>query len=76
MFQYNRPLIRLANRTNEIMRQLTVFSSIFLPLGFIVGFFGQNFDQLTGPNLIYVMVAAIFSVPLVMLIYFKRRGWF
>jgi Mg2+ and Co2+ transporter CorA len=36
----------LANRTNDIMRTLTVLTAVFLPLNLITGFFGMNFDGL------------------------------
>ena len=36
----------LGNRTNDIMRTLTVLTAIFLPLNLITGFFGMNFDAL------------------------------
>src|SRR5205823_1436383 len=35
-----------ANRTNEIMKHLTILSSIFMPLAFVTGFFGMNFEHL------------------------------
>ncbi len=40
-------LSTVANRTNDITKQLTIFATIFLPLSFIVGFFGQNFEVLS-----------------------------
>ena len=39
-------LSAVGQRTNEIMKYLTVMSAVFLPLSFVVGFFGQNFDNL------------------------------
>ena len=42
-------LSMVANRTNEITKQLTLFATLFLPLSFVVGFFGQNFEVLTRP---------------------------
>jgi magnesium transporter len=72
-----------ANRTNEIMKSLTLLSAIFLPLAFVVGFFGQNFDDLPGlpdwtrsDGLMYVMIAICVGTPLVMGIWFRRKGWF
>jgi magnesium transporter len=72
-----------SNRTNEIMKYLTLLSAIFLPLAFIVGFFGQNFDNLPGipawPSsdaLMGGMVVLCLGTPLVMLLWFRRRGWF
>jgi hypothetical protein len=39
-------LSAVGQRTNEIMKSLTVMSAVFLPLSFVVGFFGQNFQDL------------------------------
>ncbi len=44
-------LSTVSNRQNEVMKQLTVIATVFLPLSFITGFFGMNFGLLTG-NLI------------------------
>lgn len=71
----------VANRQNEVAKQLTIIATIFLPLSFLVGFFGQNFDFLVshisgaGPFWLLgigsevVVVTAMFAL-------FKHRGWF
>ena len=41
-------LSTVANRQGEISKQLTIIATIFLPLSFLTGFFGQNFTYLTG----------------------------
>jgi magnesium transporter len=74
-------------RTNEIMRVLTVISSIFIPLTFIVGIYGMNFDNADGakpmnmPELHspygYVTVMTIMAlIAGGMLLFFKRKRWF
>jgi magnesium transporter len=75
-------LSSVSNRTNEVMKYLTVLSAVFLPLSFVVGFFGQNFHYLPGfPNwteshvLGSGMALACVAIPLLMLIWFKRKGW-
>jgi magnesium transporter len=67
-----------SNRTNEIMKRLTLLSAVFLPLTFITGFFGQNFDHLPfhSDALMYAMVACCVAIPTVMVAVFKRSGWF
>jgi len=67
-----------ANRTNEIMKRLTLLSAVFLPLTFITGFFGQNFDHLPFHNdaFMYSMIATCVLIPTVMVLVFKRSGWF
>ena len=76
----------LSNRINETMRILTIFSTFFIPLTFIVGIYGMNFDweggakPLNMPELHWrygyptVWVAMLASAA-VMLVYFYRRGW-
>jgi magnesium transporter len=67
-----------SNRTNEIMKRLTLLSAVFLPLTFITGFFGQNFEHLPfhSDALMYAMVACCVAIPTVMVAVFRRSGWF
>lgn len=67
----------LSNRSNQIMAKLTLFSAIFLPLGFITGFWGQNFTHLPFGNDAFLasMLIAIGAVPIVLLVWFTRKGW-
>jgi magnesium transporter len=67
-----------SNRTNEIMKRLTLLSAVFMPLTFITGFFGQNFEHLPFHSnvLMYTMVASCIAIPTAMVLAFKRSGWF
>ncbi len=69
-------LSQVANRTNDISKQLTIFASIFLPLSFIVGFFGQNFDVIAQPPALWVMLASMVLLPATMIAWFHHKGWF
>src|ERR1035437_9561781 len=69
----------LSTKLNEIMRVLTVFSVIFIPLTFIVGVYGTNFENL--PELhwrhgYFLMWGVMVLTTLVMLWYFRRKKWF
>jgi len=75
-------LSAVSQRTNEIMKYLTLMSAVFLPLSFVVGFFGQNFDNLPllkdwvhSDQLMHVMVAICVAVPVGMLLWFKHKDW-
>jgi magnesium transporter len=68
-------LSMVANRTNDITKQLTIVSTIFLPLAFITGFFGQNFDVLSQKGFFWVMMVSVFGLPVVLLVWIKRKGW-
>jgi magnesium transporter len=74
-------LSTVSNRLNTVMKQLTIIATVFLPLGFITGFFGQNFgwmvEHIKSPGIFFGLgigleiatVAALFT-------FFKKRGWF
>lgn len=67
-----------SHRTNEVMRVLTVFSAFFLPLTFIVGVYGMNFEHMPelGKRWGYPAVIALMAaVCLVIFVWFRRRGW-
>jgi len=71
-------LSRLSLRQNDVMRVLTVFSTVFLPLTFLVGVWGMNFDNM--PELRwhygYFLALGFMTVCAVgMMIYFKRQKW-
>jgi len=68
----------VSNRLNEIMKVLTIFSAIMLPLTFIAGVYGMNFDNM--PELhsrygYYGVWILMVVVAIAMLFFFWRRGW-
>jgi magnesium transporter len=65
----------VANRTNDVTKQLTIFASIFMPLSFIVGFFGQNFELLSRTEFFYGMLVLMVTLPSTMLWWFRRSRW-
>lgn len=69
----------MSTKLNDIMRILTVFSVIFIPLTFIVGVYGTNFINLPEIHWKYgyfAMWILMVLVALIMLWYFKRKKWF
>lgn len=71
-------LSSLGNRTNEIMKFLTVIGTIFLPLTFIVGVYGMNFKyipELGWPYGYFELWGVMAVISLLMIIYFKRKRW-
>jgi magnesium transporter len=67
-----------AQRTNEVIRVLTLFSVFFMPLTFVVGIYGMNFDfmpelrwKLGYPGVVGLMAC----ITLVIYLWFRRRGW-
>jgi magnesium transporter len=65
-------------RMNEIMKILTIVSSIFIPLTFIVGVYGMNFKympELDYPYGYYTVVGAMLVISISLLIYFSKKGW-
>jgi magnesium transporter len=76
-------LSSISNRMNEIIKVLTIISTIFIPLTFIVGVYGMNFDTeqtLNMPELRwrygYLFVwGTMFAVVVFMLYFFRRKGW-
>ena len=68
----------ISNRMNEIMKVLTIFSAIMLPLTFIAGVYGMNFDNMPELHSRYGYYATwiiMLTVAVVMLIFFWKRGW-
>jgi magnesium transporter len=67
-----------SNNLNQVMKVLTIISTIFLPLGVITGFFGMNFKYLPGAEWEYGVAAATLfmaAVGAAMLWVFKRNKW-
>jgi len=71
-------LSHLSVRTNEIMKVLTIMASLFIPLTFLVGIYGMNFDYMPElhvpwayPTLLLLMLVVVLG----MLLYFRRKEW-
>ena len=68
----------LAQRMNEVMKVLTGISTIFLPLSFLAGVYGMNFDfmpELHHPLGYFIIWGIFISVGFLMLWYFRRKKW-
>lgn len=70
-------LASISNRLGQVMKQLTVIATIFMPLSFLTGFFGMNFAAIPfdRPWLLGVVLAVMMVLPAAMLLFFARRGW-
>jgi magnesium transporter len=74
-------LSTVSNRLNVVMKQLAIIATVFLPLSFLTGFFGQNFsylvNHLIAPAWTFWVVGIGTEVVAVGLLYmlFKKRGW-
>ena len=69
---------RVNNRLNEIMKVLTIFSAVFIPLTFIAGVYGTNFDYLPELHFRYsyfIFWGVLVAVAVFMLRFFRRKKW-
>jgi len=69
----------MSNKMNEVMKVLTIFASIFIPLTFIAGIYGMNFEMMPELKWEYGYFSAwvvMLMVAILLLIYFKRKKWF
>jgi magnesium transporter len=67
------------NRTNEVMKVLTIFAAIFIPLTFLAGIYGMNFEYIPELGFKYsylIFWIVVIGLGLGLLIYFKRKKWF
>ena len=68
----------LSNKSNHVMKVLTIVSAIFIPLTFIVGVYGTNFDvlpELHYKNSYFVMWIVMVLIAALQLIYFRKKKW-
>jgi magnesium transporter len=68
----------ISNKMNEIMKVLTIFAAIFIPLTFIAGIYGTNFDNLPELHFKYsyfIFWGVMVSVAMALLAFFKRKEW-
>jgi magnesium transporter len=73
-------LSTVSNRQNDVMKQLTVIATVFLPLSFLTGFFGQNFgfmvNGIRGTWAFWVIgIGSMVATVLALIVFFRRKGW-
>ncbi len=76
---FERKMIQTSNEMNNIMKILTVFSTIFIPLTFLTGVYGMNFKYLPGMDSPFAFMAFVlisFVISGAMIAFFKYKKWF
>jgi magnesium transporter len=71
-------LSNVSNRTNEVMKVLTIMASIFIPLTFMAGIYGMNFEYMPELAVRWAYPALWGAMLLVaggLVFYFRRKGW-
>ena len=76
--QINLYQTNIGNRQNDVMKVLTIFSTIFIPLTFIAGIYGMNFEyipELKHHYAYFILWGIMVVITITMLLYFKRKKW-
>ena len=71
-------LTQMANRTNDIVKGLTILATIMLPLTLVTGYFGMNFEYMPlikNPNGVWYTTVAMLVITVSMLAFFKHKKW-
>ena len=71
-------LSSVSNKMNEIMKVLTIISTLFIPLSFLAGFYGMNFifmPELHSPIGYPVLIITMSTIAIIMVYFFKRKNW-
>lgn len=71
-------MTQMSNKMNEVMKVLTVIASIFIPLTFLAGIYGMNFENMPELHLkygYYILWGLFIAIGLGLGLYFKKKGW-
>jgi magnesium transporter len=72
-------LSSISNKMNEVMKVLTIIATIFIPLTFIAGIYGMNFEympELTWRNGYFIVLLIMLAIAGYMVYFFKKKDWF
>ena len=72
-------LSAVSNKMNQVMKTLTIMASIFIPLTFLAGIYGMNFNnmpELTYEYSYFILLGVMAVIFIAMMVYFKRKRWF
>jgi len=81
---YDMYMSGLSNRMNEVMKVLTIIATIFIPLTFVAGIYGMNFDPEASPYNMPELswywgypasLGVMIVIGIIMVIYFRRKQW-
>lgn len=72
-------LSSMSYKMNDIMKVLTIISTIFIPISFLAGFYGMNFQYIPEFSNVFaypILIIVIMIIAVLMSYYFKRKRWF
>ena len=72
-------LSSISNRMNDVMKVLTIIATIFIPLTFVAGIYGMNFEympELSWPPAYFVVWGVMIAIATTMVVYFRKKHWF
>ena len=72
-------MTNISNRMNEVMKLMSIIATIMLPLSFLTGLFGMNFEMMPGvgiPNGFWILMVVMAVIALLLVIFFRRKDIF